>query len=132
MSVTITPFLRNVLYADAAFSTAGGLLMAGGASRLAPFLELPAPLLFWAGLALVPFVAMLILIVRRPAVSRLALIDLVCINALWATGSFALLFSGAVSPNLLGVLFVAAQALTVALIGALQFVGMRQASAVAA
>ncbi len=40
MSVTITPFLRHVLRADALISGAAGLLMAVGAPYLAPFLGL--------------------------------------------------------------------------------------------
>ncbi|GLS32951.1 hypothetical protein SAMN04488498_108155 [Mesorhizobium albiziae] len=131
MSVTITPFLRNAINADALVSGVAGLLMMGGANILSPFLELPAPLLFWAGLALVPFVAMLVVIARRQTVSRLVMIDIIAINALWVIGSFALLVSGAVSPNLLGILFVAAQAITVALFAELQFVGMRRAAAAA-
>ncbi|MET0574711.1 MAG: hypothetical protein ABWZ83_02510 [Mesorhizobium sp.] len=131
MSVTITPFLRNAINADALVSGAAGLLMMGGANFLAPFLQLPASLLFWAGLALVPFVAMLAVIARRQTVSRLVMIDIIAINALWVVGSFALLLSGAVSPNLLGILFIAAQAITVALFAELQCVGMRRAAATA-
>lgn len=131
MSVTITPFLRNALNADALISGAAGLLMMGGANFLSPFLELPAPLLFGAGLALVPFVAMLVVVARRHTVSRLVLIDIIAINALWVVGSVALLVSGAVAPNLLGILFVAAQAVAVALFAELQFVGLRRAAAVA-
>ena len=129
MSVTITPFLRNAINADALVSGAAGLLMMGSANFLAPFLQLPASLLFWAGLALVPFVAMLAVIARRQTVSRLVMIDIIAINALWVVGSFALLLSGAVSPNLLGILFIAAQAITVALFAELQCVGMRRATA---
>lgn len=131
MSVTVTPFLRNALNADALISGAAGILMMGGANFLAPFLELPTPLLFWAGLALVPFVAMLVVVARRETVSRLVLIDIIAINALWVVASFALLLSGAVSPNLLGILFVAAQAVTVALFAELQFIGLRRAAVAA-
>jgi hypothetical protein len=131
MSVTITPFLRNALNADALISGAAGLLMMGGANFLSPFLELPTPLLFGAGLALVPFVAMLVVVARRQTVSRLVLIDIIAINTLWVIGSVALLVSGAVAPNLLGILFVAAQAVAVALFAELQFVGMRRAAAAA-
>lgn len=131
MSVTVTPFLRNALNADALISGAAALLMMGGASLLSPFLELPASLLFWAGLALVPFVAMLVVVARRETVSRLVLIDIIAINALWVVGSFALLLSGMVSPNLLGILFVAAQAVTVGLFAELQFIGLRRAAVAA-
>jgi hypothetical protein len=129
--MSIAPFLRNVLNADALISGAAGILMMLGAPLLSPLLELPAELLFWAGLALVPFVAMLVVIARRPTVSKLVLIDIVAINALWVVGSFALLVSGVVQPNLLGIAFVAAQALTVAVFAELQFVGIRRAASAA-
>lgn len=131
MSIAVTPFLRNVLNADALISGAAGILMMLGAPLLSPLLELPAELLFWAGLALVPFVAMLVVIARRPTVSKLVLIDIIAINALWVVGSFALLVSGVVQPNLLGIAFVAAQALTVAVFAELQFVGIRRAASAA-
>jgi len=127
MPVKITSFLRNVLMLDALVSGAAAILMIAGGSLLAPLLELPASLIFWAGLALVPWVAMLLVVARRSEVSRLVMIDIVAINALWVVASFGLLVSGAVSPNLFGIAFVAAQALAVALFAELQFVGLRRA-----
>ncbi len=132
MSVTITPFLRRVLRADALVSGAAGLLMAAGAPYLAPFLGLPSALLFWAGVALFPFVALLVAVSARGEVSRLMLIDIIGINALWVAASFGVLLSGAVAPNLLGYAFVIAQALAVALLAELQFVGFRRSAAASA
>lgn len=132
MPVKITPFLRNVLLLDAFVSGAAALLMMAGGALLAPWLELPSDLLFWAGLALVPWVALLLTVARRAEVSRMVITDIVAINVLWVVASFGLLVSGAVSPNLLGIAFVAAQALAVALFAELQFVGLRRATAAAA
>ncbi|MEO5322203.1 hypothetical protein PV773_02660 [Mesorhizobium sp. CC13] len=132
MSVAVTPFLRNALYVDALATGATALLAIVGAPLLAPFLDLPEALLLWAGLVLVPFVAMLVVVARRAAVPKLVLFDIVALNALWVIGSFALLATGAVSPNALGVAFVAAQALVVAVFAELQFVAIRRAGVVAA
>lgn len=132
MSVTINPFLRNALHADAAVTGAAALLMAVGAPFLSGLLGLPSGLLFWAGVALFPFVAMLVVVARRASVSKIVLVDIIAINALWVVGSFALMFSGAIAPNLLGIAFISAQAITVALFAELQFVGMRRAAAAAA
>ncbi|MDR7222657.1 hypothetical protein [Aminobacter aminovorans] len=132
MSITVTPFLRNVLHADALISGAAGLLMMLGAPLLSPLLELPAQLLFWAGLVLVPFVAMLVVIARRTTVSKLMMIDIIAINALWVVASFGLLLSGVVAPNALGIAFVVAQALAVAVFAELQFIGIRRATAAVA
>lgn len=127
MSISVSPFLRNAIAADAVVSGAAALLMIVGAPYLAPLLNLPANLLVGAGLALVPFVAMLAFIARRATVSRLVMVDIVAINALWVAASFGLLFSGYVSPNALGIAFVTAQAIAVAVFAELQFVGMRRA-----
>ena len=129
MSSTLNPFLRQVLFVDAVVSGAAGLLMAAGAPFLAPLLGLPAGLLFYAGLALFPFVALLVAVVRRGSASRLLLIDIIAINALWVAASFGLLVSGAVAPTLLGYAFVIAQALAVAALAALQLAGFRRTAA---
>lgn len=129
MTISITPFLRNALLLDAAVSGAAAMLMAAGASLLAPLLALPQPLLFWAGLALFPFVALLVAVSRRAQVSRATMQAIVAINALWVLASFGILVVGAVSPNMLGIAFVAAQAIAVAGFAVLQSAGMKQASA---
>jgi hypothetical protein len=112
-------------------SGAAALLLLGGASLLAPLTGLPSGLLFWSGVVLVPFVAALIVVARREAAPRLVLVDIVALNALWVAASFGLLASGLVQPSALGIAFVAAQALAVALFAVLQAIGMRRAPAAA-
>jgi hypothetical protein len=131
MSVTLTKFLRTVLYADILFSTGGALLMAAGAHFLSPMLHLPFALLVGAGLALVPWVLVLAVIVRRNRAQRAVLIDIAGINLLWCATCLGLLASGAIAPNALGIAFIVAQALAVAVFGVLQFVGLRDAVATA-
>lgn len=127
MSVVVTPFLRNALFADALVSGAAGLLMIAGAPLLSSLLGLPEALLFWAGIVLAPFVAMLVVVARRATVPKLLLVDIIVLNAVWVAASFGLLLSGATEVNLLGIAFVMAQALTVAVFAELQFVGLRRA-----
>lgn len=132
MTISMTPFLRNTLRLDAVVSGAAGLLMAAGASLLGPFLNLPNDLLFWAGLALFPFVALLVVLSRRDAVSRTLVLDVVLINVAWVIASFAIMLFGLVEPNLLGTLFITAQALAVALFAALQASALKAARHAAA
>ena len=131
MSIAITPFLRRVLYLDAATSGAAAVLCIAGSPLLAPLTGLPQSLLFWAGVVLVPFVAMLLALARRATAPRLMLVDVVALNALWVAASFGLLVGGLVEPNMFGTLFVVAQALAVALFAALQLAGLRAASVAA-
>ena len=132
MAIANTPFLRNLLLIDATTSFGAGVVMAAGASFLAPILALPSGLLFWAGLALVPFAAMLVVLARRSEVSRIALIDIAAINVLWVAASFGIMLGGFVQPNLLGALFITAQALAVALFAILQIGVLRRTASVAA
>ncbi|MBS3650772.1 hypothetical protein KEU06_19355 [Pseudaminobacter sp. 19-2017] len=125
-----TPFLRNALLLDAAVSGTAALLMIAGAPLLAQLLQLPETLLVWAGIVLVPWVALLFALFRRPTISRILLIDVIGVNALWAAASIGLLFTGWVSPNMLGYAFVVAQAAAVALFAELQFIAMRRADTV--
>ena len=132
MAIANTPFLRNLLLLDATTSFGAAVVMAAGASFLAPLLALPSGLLFWAGVALFPFAAMLVLLARRSEVSRIAMIDIAAINVLWVAASFGIMLGGLVQPNLLGALFITAQALAVALFAILQIGVLRRTSAVVA
>ncbi len=118
-------FLRPVLLADAATSAAAGVLMLAGASLLAPWLGLPETLLRYAGLLLIPFAAAVAWTGTRQAISRTAVQTIAAINAGWVVGSVVLLVSGWVAPTALGVAFVVAQALAVALFAALQAIALR-------
>jgi hypothetical protein len=131
MPITLTRFLRAVLYADIVFSTGGAVLMAAGAPCLSQLLVLPGTLLAGAGLLLVPWVAALIVVVRRKTVPKIVMIDIAGINLLWCAACFGLLAFGGITPNALGIAFVAAQALAVALLGVLQLLGLRGATAAA-
>ncbi|HEX2205039.1 MAG TPA: hypothetical protein VHG91_17140 [Longimicrobium sp.] len=123
--------LRRALLLDAAATVAMGLLLAVAAGSLAGLLGLPAGLLRWAGLFLVPFAAVLALVAKRPTVSGRATVILIACNVLWAVDSFVLLASGWVAPTALGVAFVAAQGLAVAAFAALEYAGLRRAAALA-
>ena len=132
MSVAINPFLRNVLAVDAAMSLAAGAVSVLGAGLLAPLLGLPQPLLFWAGLFLLPWSAFLFALSRRAELSRLLLIDVIAINGLWVVASLAILVAGLVAPNVLGIAFLLVQATAVAVLAELQFMGLRRGRLAAA
>ena len=129
MTFLPSPFLRRVLAADAAASGAVGVVMLLGADSLAGLLGLPPSLLFYAGLILIPYAAVVALVAARPTVSRAAIWAIVTCNALWAADSIVLLVSGWVAPSALGYGFVVGQALVVAAFAELQVVGMKRAAA---
>jgi hypothetical protein len=124
----MTPFLRFVLLADAAATAATGVLMAGASQMLESWLHLPAPLLFYAGILLLPYAAGVLYLARRSNVSRLAVWMVIGGNAVWAIDSLLLLATGWVTPSTLGYVFVIAQAAVVAAFCELQFTGLRRAT----
>lgn len=131
MSIEVTPFLRNVLYADAAMGAVAAAATIFGAGWLAPLLMLPQPLLFWAGMALVPIAVFLFVMARRADVPRGWLREIVFINALWTAASIGLLVSGLVQPNALGIAFVVAQASAVGLFAVLEALPLRRGAVAA-
>jgi hypothetical protein len=121
-----SPFLRQALLADALITGATALLLILGAGLLTGLLDLPAALLRYAGLILVPFVVFVGYIARREHINRSQVWTVIVANALWAAASIGLLFSSWVAPNLLGSIFVIFQALVVAVFAELQYMGMRR------
>ena len=128
-NVHANPFLRNVLVLDAAASGATGLLLVAGAGVLEDLLGLPAALLREAGLILLPYVAFVAWVGMREPIARGAVWAIITANALWALASVGLLVSGLVRPTALGYTFVIAQAIVVALLGELQYAGLKRPAA---
>lgn len=128
MTIHISTFLRRVLALDAATSGVAAVALVFAAGPLAELTGLPQPLLFWAGIVLVPWTAALAIFSSRATMPRLALVDIAAINALWVAASVALLATGWVSPNTFGILFVLAQAAGVAVYALLQAGALRQSA----
>lgn len=121
--------LRRALQADALVSGAMALLLVTGASALAPLLALPQALLLETGLFLIAYAAFVGWLGSRAALQRPLVLLVIIGNALWTLASVALLLSGAVAPNALGIAFVAIQAVTVGVFAELQYIGMKRSSA---
>src|SRR3712207_2216114 len=106
--------LRRALLLDATASGAMGVLLLVGAGFLAEPLGLPAGLLRWTGVVLVPFAAYLLWVAPRASSSPAVVRSIVLANVAWAVGTPLLLVSGWVRPTPLGELFVLLQAVVVA------------------
>ena len=118
--------LRRALILDALASGATALLMIAGAGLVESLLGLPAALLRGAGLVLVPYAAFVVYAGTRDIISRSAVWMIIVANMAWAAASALLLVSGWVAPAALGYAFVIAQAVVVALLGELQYMGLRR------
>ena len=119
-------FLRRALAADAIFSGAGAVIFTLGAGELAPLFDLPEALLLETGLFLIVYAAFVGWLGTRQSFPRILAGIVVVGNAAWTLASIALLFSGAVTPNLLGEAAVVAQAIATGIFAELQFIGLRR------
>ncbi len=126
--ITSSPFLRRALLADALFSGVAAVVLTGGAGVLAPMLNLPDDLLRETGLFLIAYTLFVGWLASRTTAPKGLIVLVVAGNAAWTVGSIALLFSGAVAPNVLGEFFVAAQAVATGLFAELQYMGLRRSA----
>jgi hypothetical protein len=119
-------FLRYVFTLDAATCIITGLLMSVGGVALSNLTGLPSELLFYAGIGLFPFAAVLIYLATRTELSAAAVWAVIILNALWTIDSFVLLLSGWVETSAFGTAFVIFQAVGVAAFAALEYTGLRR------
>ena len=103
-----------------------GLLLLAAAVPLEPLLSLPVALLRAIGAISFVYAVYVTLVARREHLSTGAARFIVFGNVVWVVASVGLLLSGWVSPTPLGYTFVTAQAVAVALLAELQFVGLDQ------
>lgn len=119
-------FLRGSMLADAVISGATGLLMVAGAGVLTSWLGVPAPLMRYAGLILLPFAAMVLYLARTPLVSHAGVRLVIALNLAWVAASILVLVAGWIEPTALGLAFVIFQAVVVAGLAELQYTGLRR------
>ena len=130
-SSTSTALVRRLLITDAVVSGATGALMAIAAPVLESWLGLPAPLLRYAGLALLPFAAVVGWLAMQNPPAPAGVRAIIAANFAWVAASILLLVAGGVNPTTLGMAFVIFQAIVVAILGELQYVSLRKSSAAA-
>ncbi len=121
---TLSPFLRNVIVVDAVTGFVAGLALIAGADVTHDLLGLPSALLFWSGLALIPFIALLAWILRSNATALVPVV--IGLNFVWVAASLYVVFGPSFAPTLPGQVFVCAQAAVVFILAELQVIGLRR------
>ena len=124
--IDASTFLRRALLADAIFSGVAALAFTLAAGAFATLFNLPEALLRETGLFLIAYTALVGWLASRGSVPKPLVLLVVIGNAAWTAGSVALLFSGAVSPNVLGEIMVVVQAIATGVFAELQYVGLRR------
>jgi hypothetical protein len=120
-------FLQRMLIADAIISGITGVALLLGAGPLSAWLSVPVALLRVSGAILIPFAAMVLLF--SAAISPARVWTVIGLNFAWVAASALVLVTGWIQPNTLGIAFVIAQAVAVALLAELQFTGLRRSLA---
>jgi hypothetical protein len=134
-SVPVSLFLRRVLLFDAATCLITGTVMLTASGTVERLLAIPAPVSRVLAVVLLVFGAAVAWVATRrelPGSTVWAVWAIVAMNALWAVESVLALAFGWLEPNSPGRAFIIAQAVVVAVIAELQFIGLRRAKAVAA
>ena len=121
-------FLRRAILADAIFSGLSAVLLTFGAGMLAPLTNLSEAFLRETGLFLIAYAALVGWLGTRHSMPKALVVIVIAGNAVWTLASIALLFSGWVTPNLLGEIFITAQAIAVGAFAELQYIGLRKSS----
>ena len=124
-------FLKRVLLLDAASCLGMGVLLALGAGALSPLFGIERPLLFGAGIALLPIGLFILWVAARRTLLPAAVYLIVAGNLLWVIES-VLVVRGAEAITALGTGFVLIQAASVAGLSALEWLGIRRVRGVAA
>jgi hypothetical protein len=119
-------FLRRALIADAVFSGVSAVGLTLGAGIFAALFNLPEVFLREVGLFLIAYAAFVGWLGARQNTMKALVLIVIAGNAAWTLGSIVLLFSGVVSPNLLGMVTVVAQAIATGVFAELQYIGLRK------
>jgi hypothetical protein len=122
----MTRFLKLVLAADAVSCLGMGAVLSAAAAPLAGLFGLAGGLVSGAGLTLLPIGLFILIVSRREAVAPIFVYAIIAGNALWIAESLAV---AATAPAItwLGTAFVVAQAGIVAVVTALEAVGVMRA-----
>jgi hypothetical protein len=131
-SIRASSLLRRVLIVDALTSGACGVAMFALADVFASLLQLPVELVREAGMILLPFAAFVGFVASRQEPARIAVWAIIALNIVWVVDSILLLFTGWVAPNVLGYVFIVAQAAMVLVLADLEYMGLKRSAAVAA
>lgn len=123
---TVIPsnFLRLALTLDALVSGAVAALQLAAPNWLSELLMLPRALLIDTGAFLVAYTALLLVLARSARIWSAVVGIVVAGNVGWAASCIVLLASDMLSPNALGLAFVAVQAVAVLFFATMEFIGL--------
>ncbi len=126
----LSHFLKRVLLLDAATCLGTGLMLVLGKGTLSPLFGLDPSLVQGAGIALIPIGLFMAGVGTRQAAPALFVYAIIAGNLLWTMESF-IVIGTTPTITIIGEAFVAAQAIAVAGLAALEYLGVRKSRAAA-
>jgi hypothetical protein len=129
--MTLSPFLKRVLILDAGSCLAMALLLTLGGAPLASLFGIDARIVGGAGLALFPIGLFMAWLGTRKAAPAASVYLVIAGNALWTLESFVVA-ANAQEITSLGTALVTVQALAVAGLAVLEWIGLKRSRAAAA
>ena len=126
--ITHSPFLRRALLADASLTGVSGIGLLLAAAPLSILFGISSAMLLAAAAIFIPFAALVGWLGTGRRVHRPLVFAAIVLNALWAVDSVLLLFTRWVQPTPFGEFFVIAQAVLVAILAELEFIGLRRST----
>ena len=119
-------FSRVVLKLDAVVTSFNGIAYLALAAWLKTFLGVETAVLYPVGAFLFVFGVGVFVVGTRETLNRNAIAAIAAANFLWAVLSIGVLISGVLSPTGVGAVWIALQALVVAVFAGLQDVGIKR------
>jgi len=117
--------LKPLLAFDAATCAAMGTILLIGSAPIAGLTGIPVPLLFGAGVCLVPIAVFMAISSHLTPVPGWVAALVISGNLLWAAASMLLPSTGLISPSALGWAFLIGQAAIVVILSKLEFYALR-------
>ncbi|MFF3734316.1 hypothetical protein ACFYXM_29450 [Streptomyces sp. NPDC002476] len=118
--------LRTALMADVVLTGANGIGYLALAAVLDSFLGVPRPVEYAVGVFLTVYAAWLLSVSRRAELHRGAVAFVIALNTAWAVASVVTVLVDALTATGIGNGWIVFQGLTVAGMGALQYLGLRR------
>lgn len=120
-----TPFaMKTLLSLDALTCAVMGSALIAGSDLVSAITDIPAALLHWAGLSLLPIAAFMAFAALASG-PRWMVNFIILGNVLWVAASLLLPVGSFISPNALGWIFLIGQAAVVAVLAKLEFEASR-------
>ena len=123
--MTLTPFLKRVLFLDSASCLAMGALLSTGSASLEPLFGIDRAIIGGAGMALIPIGLFILWLGSRTGAHPVVVWAVILGNLLWSAESL-IFVSSTPGISALGIAFVTAQAATVAGLALLEWIGLRR------